>query len=99
MKRPNIERLKEQTRDLRREEPRPAHEELGGFTGAARCIDKCRATLLGCQGDYKYACPLDQEFLREAGLDADELKDFVATGASDEEIAAWLQQRARAASV
>ncbi len=56
----NLARVKELARDLRTEEPRPPYEELGGFPMAARCLDKCRASLLGWQGDFTYGCPLDR---------------------------------------
>ena len=59
-----------------------------------RCLDKCRASLLGWQGDYNYGCPLDQMFLNEAGLDTNEFRNFVATGASDEEVAQWVSENA-----
>jgi len=93
---PNIEKVKALARDLRKEEPRPAGEELGGFQMAARCLDKCRATIVGWQGEFKYNCPMDQEFLQEAELDADEFKDYVGTGATDEEVGTWIEQHAHA---
>jgi hypothetical protein len=93
---PNIEKVKALARDLRTEEPRPAHEELGGFQMAARCLDKCRATIVGWQGDFKYNCPMDQEFLQEAGLDAAEFKDYVGTGATDEDVAEWIEEHSHA---
>ena len=92
----NLEAVKRLAKDLRKEEPRSPQEELGGFQLAARCIDKCRATLVGLQGDYMYGCPMDQRFLAEAGIGAEELKYFVATGASDEEIAHWIQEHPHA---
>jgi hypothetical protein len=92
----NLEAVKRLAKDLRKEEPRSPQEELGGFQLAARCIDKCRATLVGSQGDYMYGCPMDQRFLAEAGIGAEELKYFVATGASDDEIANWIQEHAHA---
>ena len=92
----NLEAVKRLAKDLRKEEPRSPQEQLAGFQLAARCIDKCRATLVGWQGDYMYGCPMDQRFLAEAGIGAEELKYFVATGASDEEIAVWIQEHAQA---
>src|SRR3954454_14906971 len=94
----NLEKVKELAKDLRKEEPRSTYEELGGFQMGARCLDKCRASLLGWQGDFKYNCPMDQEFLSEAGLDAEEFKEFVATGATDEEVEQWIQEHAHAPS-
>lgn len=90
----NLEKVKRLARDLRKEEPRPPNAELAGFPAAARCLDKCRATLVGWQGEYIYACPLDHQFLDAAGIDANELRDFVATGASDEQVAEWVTQHA-----
>ena len=88
----DLDPVRRLARDLRKEAPRAPEEELGGFPEAARCIDKCRATLVGWQGEYVYGCPLDQRFLSAAGIGANELKAFVATGASDEEIANWIVQ-------
>ena len=93
----DLEAVKRQAKDLRKEQPRSAEEQLGGFELAARSIDKCRATLVGWQGDYMYGCPMDQQFLRAAGIGAEELKYFVATGATDEEIADWIEEHAHAA--
>jgi hypothetical protein len=90
----NLEKVKELAKDLRREEPRSPDEQLGGFEGAARCIDKCRATLVGWQGEYVYGCPMDQNFLTAAAIGANELKAFVATGAVDSEIANWIEEHA-----
>jgi hypothetical protein len=95
----NLEAVKRWAKDLRSEPPRDPEVELGDFPGAARCIDKCRATLLGWQGEYVYGCPMDQRFLQSAGLGANELKAFVATGASDDEISRWIQTHAQRGSV
>jgi len=94
----NRGKLEKLATDLRKTEPRDASNELGGFQGAARALDKCRATLLGWNGEYKYACPLDQMFFQEAGIDADEFKSVVATGASDSEVEGWLREHAGAPS-
>ena len=91
----NLDAVKSLARDLRKESPRDPTEELAGFPGGARCVDKCRATLVGWQGEYTYACPMDQKFLNAAGLGANELKAFVATGASDEDVAEWIQKHGR----
>lgn len=95
---PNLEKVREYARDLRNQRPRPASEELGGFQLAARCLDKCRASLVGWEGDYTFNCPVDREFFSEAELDAGEFKDFVASGASDQEVAEWIEQHAHARS-
>lgn len=85
-------KVKELARDLRHEEPRSAYTELGGEPGAARTLDKCRATLCGTNGDYRFGCPLDQHFFHETGIDQDEFCRFVATGATDEEVGQWIAE-------
>ncbi len=90
----NLEKVKKHARDLRNDEPRSPEERLAGYPLAARCLDKCRATILGWQGDYMFNCPMDQQFLSNAQLDAGEFKSFVATGASDQEVEQWIEQHA-----
>ncbi len=90
----DLEKVRTLAKDLRKAEPRPAYQEMAGFEMAARCLDKCRATLAGTQGDYTYGCPMDRGFLDEAGISVDQFRDFVATGASDQEVEEWLLQRA-----
>jgi hypothetical protein len=90
------ERVKELARDLRTQEPRPGYEELGGEEGAARALDKCRATLVGINGDYQFGCPLDQHFFHETGIDQHAFQDFVASGASDDEVSAWIAEHTKA---
>ena len=92
----NKAKLEKLARDLRKDEPRHAHVALAGHALAARCLDKCRATLLGWQGDFKFGCPMDREFFAEAGIDQEEFREFVATGASDREVEEWMQKHASA---
>jgi hypothetical protein len=91
-----LDKVKQLAKDLRHEEPRAPEEELAGFAGAARCLDKCRAVLVGWQGEYSYGCPMDQRFLSAAGIGANELKAFVASGASDDEVAEWIEEHSHA---
>ena len=93
---PNLDKVERLARDLRKEEPRPANETLAGYPLAARCLDKCRASLMNWQGDFIYGCPMDQEFFRESGIDKHEFLDFVATGANDQEVERWIQEHAPA---
>ena len=92
----NKEKLEKLTVDLRHQEPRLASEQLAGFDGAARCLDKCRASLLGKAGDYTFGCPMDQAFFSGSGINKEEFKDFVAGGASDDEVEAWIEEHAHA---
>jgi hypothetical protein len=66
---------------------------LGGYVILPRCLDKGRATLAGKQGDYHYACPLDQGFLEFVGIDAEALKKQL--NKSDSEVLAWIQKNAK----
>ena len=92
----NLEKVKLLARDLRegKEFPRSPRATLGGYVLAARAVDKCRATLVGTQGDYIYGCPMDRSFLSAAGIGVEEFKQFVGTGVSDEEIDKWIRERA-----
>lgn len=92
----SIVELKKWARDLRTEQPRPPGEMLGGFPLGARCLDKCRAALLGWQGEHQYGCPMDREFLETVGIEPEEFKEYVATGASDSQMDRWIRLHARA---
>jgi hypothetical protein len=81
--------------DLSKAFPRSPRETLAGFVIAARTLDKCRATLAGTNGEYKFDCSLDRVFFDFAGIKADDFKEFVATGATDEAVADWIKSKAR----
>src|SRR5881275_1993117 len=93
----NLEKVRLLARDLRngKEFPRSPRETLGGYVLAARAVDKCRAVLVGRQGEYHSNCPLDQRWLKFAEIDYDAFKSFVSTGATDEELAAWIGKNAK----
>ena len=82
-------------KDLAREYPRSPLETLAGYVIAARMLDKCRAAISGTLGEYHFDCPLDNFFFSFAEISANEFKDFVATGASDEEVANWMERKAK----
>ena len=69
--------------DLTKQPPRSPRVRLGGYALLPRMLDKGRATLAGKNGDYKYACPLDQRFLDFTGVDAAALKKQLAKGKGD----------------
>lgn len=85
------------TPDLRRAAPRSPRAELSAAHPAllARVVDKCRAVLSGQNGPYHYNCGLDRRYFRLAGVDAEALRGFIATGADDAAVAAWVSQHAR----
>jgi len=91
----NTSKLKNLTKDLLQDFPRSPRETIARYVIAARTLDKCRATLMGTAGEYHFDCPLDNFFFGFAGISANEFKDFVSTGASDEEVAAWIGQKAK----
>jgi hypothetical protein len=93
----NLEQVKLLARDLRngKEFPRSPRETLAGYVLAARAVDKCRAVLVGWQGEFHSNCPLDQRWLKFAEIDYAEYRSFVATGATDDEVAEWIEQHAK----
>ena len=89
MNHPNLKLL---AQDLTENYPRSPRETLAGYVIAARMLDKCRAVLAGTAGEYHFNCPLDNQFLGFTGIDAEQFKTFVATFATDAEVAAWIEQ-------
>lgn len=89
------DKLKLLAKDLTKEFPRSPRELLAGYVIAARALDKCRAVLAGTAGEYHSGCPLDLMFLEFAGIAYDAFRDFAATGATDTEVAAWIQATAK----
>ncbi len=80
--------------DLTQRPPRSLRVRLGGFALLPRLLDKCRATIIGKNGEYHYACPLDQHFFRYTGLDPAALQAVVAAGKGDGEILEWILSHA-----
>jgi hypothetical protein len=76
--------------DLTQRPPRGPRTRLGGYPLLPRMLDKCRAELVGKNGDYHYNCPLDQRLLTYLGIEAEALKTEVATGKGDGEILEWI---------
>src|SRR6266853_6945416 len=81
-------------KDLTHEFPRSPRETLAGYVLAARVLDKCRAAIAGTLGEYHFYCPLDRLFFEFAGIKAESFRSFVATGANDDEVAAWISEHA-----
>lgn len=89
------EKLKLLAKDLTKDFPRSPRELLAGYVIAARAVDKCRAVLAGTGGEYHSGCPVDAIFLNFADISYDKFRDFVATGATDAEIAEWISKNAK----
>jgi hypothetical protein len=75
--------------------PRSPRETLGGYVIAARTLDKCRASIAGKLGEYKFDCPLDNFFFGFTEITADSFREFVSTGADDDSVAEWIETNAR----
>ena len=91
----NQEKVKLLAKDLGKTAPRSPRETLGGYVIAARTLDKCRAVLAGTEGEYHFDCPLDNFFFGFAEIKGDDFKEFVATGATDDEVAGWITKNAK----
>jgi len=89
------EKLQLLAKDLTKGYPRSPRETLAGYVVAARALDKCRAVVAGTGGEYHSGCPLDMMFFDFSGISYDEFKAFVATGATDAEVEAWIQEKAK----
>ncbi len=83
------------TPDLTQHPPRSMRCRLGGYAILPRMLDKCRATIIGKNGEYHFNCPLDQHILNFVGIDPEALKTEVAKGGGDGEILEWIQKNAQ----
>ncbi len=81
------------TPDLTKFPPRSPRVRLGGYVILPRMLDKGRATLAGKNGEYHYACPMDQRFLEFVGIDPEGLKKEL--GKSDGEVLEWIEKNAK----
>jgi hypothetical protein len=77
-------------KDLRKEAPRSPRVRIGGYAILGRTLDKCRALLWSDIGEYHFDCPLDNMLFGFKGVTGDDFKKQVEAGASDEEMAKWL---------
>jgi hypothetical protein len=81
--------------DLTQRPPRSPRCRLGGYAGLPRMLDKCRATIAGKNGEYKFDCPLDQRILGFMGIEAKALKAQLAAGKGDGAILEWINAHAK----
>jgi Domain of unknown function (DUF5069) len=83
-------------KSLTQEPPRSPRQRLSDYALMARMIDKGRADLQGSVGEYHYACPLDQMLFEFKGVKADEVRNLLASGATDEQVLAWFNSHGTA---
>ena len=82
--------------DLTQRPPRSPRVTLGGYVLLPRILDKCRATIIGKIGEFRFGTKsMDRHFLNFTGIDEAALKAEVATGKSDSEMLAWVQANAK----
>jgi hypothetical protein len=84
-----------QAPDLSKQPPRSARVRLGGYALLPRMLDKGRAAIVGKNGEYHFACPLDQRFLEFVGIDKNAVKKQLAAGKGDGEILDWINANAK----
>lgn len=77
--------------DLTNQFPRsPRDISIAGYVIAARALDKCRAVLNETAGEYHTGCPLDKFWFDFTGIKFKDFRSFVATGADDQAVSAWV---------
>lgn len=81
--------------DLTKKYPRSPREKMAGYVHLARMLDKCRATLAGTHGEYKYPCPMDQRLLDFAGITADQFTSTVRGIKDDTAVEDWFKKTAK----
>jgi hypothetical protein len=82
--------------DLRTGFHRSMRAKMEGYVHLARMIDKCRAVLAGTEGEYIYPCPMDERLMEFAGITADQFTAAVKANPTDEAVAKWFSQAAKA---
>ena len=76
--------------DLTQHPPRSLRVRLGGYAHLPRLLDKARAVIAGKGGDFKYNCPLDEEFFEFTGINHEAMLAEIKTGRTDTEMLAWV---------
>ena len=79
-------------KDLRKEAPRSPRIRVVRYAILGRTIDKCRALVAGNIGEYHFDCPLDNMLFGFKGVKGDDFKAQIEQGASDQEMAEWVNQ-------
>lgn len=83
-------------KDLTKEAPSSPRTRIGGYAILARMADKGRAVIAGTNGDFHFDCPLDNMLFGFKGVKGDDVKKLLEGGATNEEIASWLDTNGEA---
>ncbi len=95
-----LDKVRALATDLRTGYPRsPRDTAIAGYVIAARAVDKMRAKVCGINGEYNALCSLDKRFFEFARIDGEALMAYVATGATDAEVSAWVKAHAKQSTV
>jgi hypothetical protein len=78
------------TKDLTKQAATSPRHRTGGYAILSRMTDKARADIAGTMGEYHTDCPLDHMLLDWKGVEYAEVRKALEAGATDEEIAAYL---------
>ena len=82
--------------DLTQRPPRSPRVMLGGYVLLPRILDKCRASIAGKLGEFRFGTQsMDRHFLNFTGIEEAAFKAEVATGKSDSEMLAWVKANAK----
>ena len=77
-------------KDLTKEAPASPRQRVGGYAILARMADKGRADIAGTIGEFHFDCPLDNQLFGFKGVQGKDVRVLLEKGASNEEIAQWL---------
>lgn len=77
-------------KDLTKQAPTSPRQRTGGYVILSRMADKARADIAGTMGDYHTNCPLDHILLDWKGVEYAGVRKALEDGATDEEIARYL---------
>ena len=81
-----------QAKDLTQQAATSPRHRTGGYVILSRMNDKARADIAGKIGEYHTDCPLDHMLLDWKGVEYAGVRKALEAGASDEEIAAYLDK-------
>ena len=77
-------------KDLTKEAPASPRQRVGGYVILARMADKGRADIAGTIGEFHFDCPLDNQLFGFKGVQGKDVRVLLEKGASNEDIARWL---------